>query len=299
MFWRCFFFLFYLFAAPQYTAAASTFKQDFVANPALWKISQGESHIYLFGTVHILPEKLDWMTASVRHAFNEADMLVVETLADVDVERTQTTLLTLAFASGAPLPPLADRIDASNRAALQSIVQKSGVPMTVLDQFHTWAATLILSSALLEKDGMSASNGVDQQLIKLARSKAMTIHPLETADEQLMFYHNLPEAEQRLLLDQLAASESSFSEDVYELISAWAKGDTELIKNLTDKELNASPILRETLLKKRNAQWVEWIKSQMAQPRTLFVAVGSAHLIGADSVPAMLKKQGITAVRLQ
>ena len=51
----------------------------------------------------------------------------------------------------------------------------------------------------------------------------------------------------------------------------------------------ASPDLYNDLLPRRNANWVVQIEEMLKGKGTIFIAVGAAHLIGEDSVLAMLK----------
>src|SRR6185437_4106899 len=52
------------------------------AQPALWEVSDADTTIYLFGTIHLLPEDLQWRTAKFDEALNSSQQLVVETIVD-------------------------------------------------------------------------------------------------------------------------------------------------------------------------------------------------------------------------
>ena len=59
-----------------------------------------------------------------------------------------------------------------------------------------------------------------------------------------------------------------------------------------------SPVAYRMLIADRNARWGEWIVQRMDQPGTVFVAVGTGHLIGRDSVQQKLTGHGFTATRI-
>ena len=40
--------------------------------PAIWVAKDFDSTLYLFGTVHLLPDDLDWQREDMREAFSEA-----------------------------------------------------------------------------------------------------------------------------------------------------------------------------------------------------------------------------------
>lgn len=45
--------------------------------PALWKLADADTTIYLFGTIHILPKDLPWRTPVLEHAIAASDELVL------------------------------------------------------------------------------------------------------------------------------------------------------------------------------------------------------------------------------
>ena len=73
-----------LLATAPAASAASTAP---AARPALWKVSDPDTTIYLFGTIHLLPRDYRWQTPKFASAVAKADELVVETI--VDLERPQ------------------------------------------------------------------------------------------------------------------------------------------------------------------------------------------------------------------
>ena len=56
--------------------------QDYDPSPALWKISDDDTVIHLFGTFHVLPEGFRWRTAKLDEIIANADEVVFETSED-------------------------------------------------------------------------------------------------------------------------------------------------------------------------------------------------------------------------
>jgi hypothetical protein len=46
--------------------------------PAMWKVADEDTTIYLFGTVHILPQGIEWYDTTIATALEGSDMLVTE-----------------------------------------------------------------------------------------------------------------------------------------------------------------------------------------------------------------------------
>jgi uncharacterized protein YbaP (TraB family) len=67
-------------------ASAQTDYAAIEAEPGLWTMSDEDSTVYIFGTVHILPPELDWQSAAVTAALEDAEIVYFE--ADVAVRRS-------------------------------------------------------------------------------------------------------------------------------------------------------------------------------------------------------------------
>src|SRR4051794_11042958 len=53
-----------------------------VAHPALWAIADADTTVYLFGTIHLLPENYRWRSAKLDNAVTGSQQLMVETIVD-------------------------------------------------------------------------------------------------------------------------------------------------------------------------------------------------------------------------
>ncbi len=84
-----------------------------------------------------------------------------------------------------------------------------------------------------------------------------------------------------------------------DLVGKWTAGDEAAIGEEFNSSMKETPHLAKVLLADRNARWAEWIKARMAQPGTVFVAVGAGHLSGADSVQSKLARHGLKSVRVE
>ena len=51
-----------------------------IARPAMWKVADADTTIYLFGTVHALPKDMEWLDGPLATAFDQSQELVTEIL---------------------------------------------------------------------------------------------------------------------------------------------------------------------------------------------------------------------------
>lgn len=267
--------------------------------PALWKLSDADTTIWLFGTIHVLPADYHWIDSALETVIAGADRLTMETVLEKDGEAAAGSLLMTMGSGTEGLPPLAERVPEDKRATLTTMIARTKLPPAFLDTLETWTAALMLVGVTIADLGLSADHGAEEQLEARFRTAGKPVDGLETPAEQLGYFDSLPEAEQRLFLATMLEDAGKARTDFDAMLAAWAKGDEAAIAATFDEEFEASPVLRETLLRGRNARWADQLKARLEAPGTSFVAVGAAHLAGPDSVQALLTAKGVTVERVR
>ena len=263
------------------------------AKPALWEITgpNGEQG-WLFGTIHALPEPVEWHGPKLTAALAKADRLVVE-VTGLDHPAQIGEVLT-ALATTPAQPALTARVEPRYRAQLQTLLDKAGLNEARFATVETWAAALTLARAASPEQDTAL--GVDRALLAEWGSRPVT--ELEGAEAQLRIFDALPEADQRDLLEA-TIDEASAGDRSTDLAKAWASGDMAAIGAETSRGLLADPELRAALLVGRNRAWAEKIAVMLKAKARPFIAVGAAHMAGADGLPLLLAARGFTVTRIQ
>ena len=278
--------------------AAAPAAQPATAGPALWKVADDDTTIYLFGTIHLLPKETRWRSPAFDQAAAGSDTLVVETVIDdSNPAATIGELFKLAISPG--LPPLLDRVPADKRDALATMVAKSGIPAQALDKMESWAAAFMLLGVQFQTLGLDSGSGVESILKKQFKDGGKPIGQLETNAEQLGFFDRLSEDAQRNFLLSVLDDPAAMKVQFGGMLAAWTRGDVKAIGDSFNHDLSEAPELKDALLVRRNANWANWVKSRLDQPGTVLVAVGAGHLAGEQSVQAMLELKGIKVSRVQ
>ena len=280
------------------TSAAATADAPQTAHPALWQVSDADTNIYLFGTIHLLPQDLQWRTAKFDQALENSQELVVETIVDQQhPEAIQAAEFSLGFRQG--LPPIADRVPPAKLAKLRTAIAASGIPEKVYDQMETWLAAIQLLGIQFRTMGLKGSDGPEEIMRQQFLTEKKPIGQLETNVEQFGYFDRLPEKAQRALLEGAIEPQTGMDKDYNAMLASWSRGDVKRIANSFNNQLADSPELKQALLEQRNANWTKWIEQRMAEPGTIMVAVGAGHLAGGDSVIARLQKDGYRVKRVQ
>jgi hypothetical protein len=265
--------------------------------PAMWKLADKDTTVYLFGTIHLLPEGRGWRTPAMEAAIKGSDELVLEVANVDDMMAAAQAMAKLGVSPG--LPPIAERVPEAKRAAMRAMIAESGIPEAVYDRLETWAAAMSLLGVTFKRLGLNPELGVENQIGTPFRASGKKVTGLETVEQQLGYFDTLSEPAQRAMLLSVVEDGKETRAQFAEMLDAWTSGDLKGIARTFDDETQMSPELKSALMSKRNAAWAEWLERRMETPGTVFVAVGAGHLAGSDSVQSMLKKKGLKAKRVQ
>ena len=257
--------------------------------PALWRIADEDSEIWLYGSVHVLPPELAWQGPRFEAAFAAAEELVLE--ADVS-----GNFAALAAQHGT-LPAgesLSDALDTQTRARLARVAQELRVDPATLERSRPWFAAVRLSVEHAAAQGHAADAGVEAVLTPQARAAGKRLAFLETPEQQI---RTLAELSREDELRFLAVTLRQIDEDADSLAAidaAWARGDVETLAALLDAQLReAGPGIHDAIIVARNRSWASEIAHRLDGSGRVFYVVGAAHLVGRDSVVAMLRARGI------
>lgn len=235
------------------------------ATPALWQVTDGDTTIYLFGTFHTLDGRTAWLDDKVRRAFDGSDELVLETVVP-------------------------DSQFAVQAAAEEQVTETSADGTRKLKPFFAGARQAVNQGRTI---GLSVEHGADAVLRRLAENSGKPVGGLESFEEQLSQLARIP-AQPAAKTSDTGASPVTMKD----LLSAWSTGDTGAFSVMLSGFEAKAPAAYRMLIADRNARWGQWIANRLDQPGTVFVAVGTGHLAGKDSVQSWLAARGIESTRV-
>ena len=263
--------------------------------PALWLVEgPGGQKAWLFGTIHALPQPVNWRSDKIAAALEQSDRLVLEVARIDDDAGTARAFAALAESPG--LPPLMQRVPGDLQDELGAALKQDGFAPDALDRYESWAAALMLQNAAMAAGQSDSANGIDRALL---RGYAKPVEEFEGAAAQLAIFDRLPEPAQRALLAAVLDGPGDELAEMRQLEQAWAHGDLALVDAATNADFLHNPDLRDALLVNRNRAWLSTLTGQLIRGGHPFVAVGLAHLVGNAGLPALLAAQGYKVTRLQ
>lgn len=277
------------------TAAAQPAPRAPGDGPPLWVIRDADSTVYLFGTVHLLRPGAAWGSDKVDAAFDSASDVWFEVVNPDD----QAAMMTAVRDHGlSPERPLSSRLSADEKARLDVALRSMGMDPAQIDPMRPWFAAMIVGVTPLTAAGYDPAAGVELNLRNRARTAGKTLHGFETLDQQLAGLAGMSDEGQTIYLRHYLAHYDEAAGEMDRLVAGWTVGDLEAIRIYA--RANGRAISEEThelFMASRNADWAGQIETLLKGSGVSFIAVGAAHLVGDDSVQALLAQKGIQAVR--
>lgn len=268
-----------------------------VAAPPIWSVSDADSTIYLFGTMHLLSDKADWQTPVLKKAMAEASDVWFET--EIAPDENAAMLLFSRYGLD-PANPLSKRLKPEVLTKVKAAFAAEDLPFERADIMRPWAAAMMISVMPAMKSGFSNEGGADATLDREAKAQGKTIKAFNSMEEQIRFLADLPaEVENQFLEDIL--SEADTDEDQSEAMQqAWLDGDVNALGPMILKEMKEQrPQLYSVLITGRNNQWVDMLTERMKGKGVTMVNVGALHMVGDEGLPALLAARGFRVERVQ
>jgi uncharacterized protein YbaP (TraB family) len=271
------------------------------ANALLWRIETPKP-AYLYGTIHIPDERVLALPRVVSEAFVQADVINMEIPLDPQSQ--------MAVAGQMLLPDgetLKDVLPKKLYQRLDALFSEKNLPLAALGKLKIWAISVqvMLVDHFLD---FATRQPLDLMLYTRAQKAGKIVGGLETLEEQMAIFDSLSQKEQVVLLektlDLLAEYKKKGVDPVEELIEVYLKGDEEALWSAMRETYDDDDPLDRKLMKRlfsdRNEKMLKRIEKKLksAPSEKYFFAIGAGHLVGADGLVAMLRKNGFKVLRI-
>jgi uncharacterized protein YbaP (TraB family) len=200
----------------------------------------------------------------------------------------------------APGKPLSKSLTGAELKTLDEAARLAGLTGAQLNIFRPWFAALTISNAAITRAGYDPMSGVDSKIEKAFAARGIKPKGLETAELQIKVFAGMTSEQELRYLRETIEEYEAAPVELDKMVDQWSKGDIAGMEEMFVTEMKVEePDLYAALLTNRNASWVTRIEGILAGSGVSFMAVGAGHLIGPDSVVAMLAAKGIVAERVQ
>ncbi|QDG39940.1 TraB/GumN family protein [Alteromonas mediterranea] len=280
-----------LFSLGLAVSSVTTAVADTDSQTSVWKVSNGEDAVYVGGTIHILPISEFPLPSEFTDIYEQADTLVFEVkMPDPsDIEGQKKMMAGLAYAEGKSLK---DDVSEETYQALNAYLSNFGATADQLARFKPGMVASMLVAMEAQRSQM-AGQGVDAYFMQLAARDGKASEYLESLDFQINMFANMGAGEEDRLISETLETLPELKDMLKSTIKAWREGDTEQIDELVvDTFKRESPTSYDDVFTKRNQNWLPQIEAMFGDEDQEFVLVGAGHLVGDDSVIALLEAKG-------
>ncbi len=269
------------------------------AAPLLWKVTDQSGHtLYLFGTIHVGDERSEAVLKRVSPVLEDCDALAVEfdlvayqSNGDAMMRDMMQYLLTDGSTIEDYMPS-----DLYDRAF--SLLNEAGLFPSAMRSYNLamWAQ-LVETAAITAKSDLSAEYAMDMLLIRRAYEKQIPVLDVESAQFQMQLLNSFDDA---LYLAQIETTLDSL--DVYKvslnaMYELWLSGNRDAFWAMVAAEENAGDLVADynrRLIGDRNVNMAETAKEYLNSGRTVFFAVGAAHMANDAGIVKLLTDAGFT-----
>ena len=261
--------------------------------PALFRLTKGQSTVYLFGSIHLLPNKFTWRTPAIEQAISHADVFMFEANLDFATAEFHYFLDQHGYLPAGHTLHTMLSLDGQQQYA--SLIRDLHIDPDKLDHLRPGVAVMMLDQVGTGAR-LALGPGVDVALIRDAKQHAKDVGYLETLQSQLQTITAIDGGDGIEVLEKnLTERKDGDGKKYQDMLAAWAGGDLMTLSTMD----GIDPKQRVLMLDNRNKNWIPRIESMLEIPKTYFITVGAAHLAGHNSVIELLCGKGWKVLRLQ
>ncbi len=268
-----------------------------------WQVTSDTATVYLLGSIHFADKSFYPLRQEIENAFSRCEYLVVE----LDVNKVDAEIYNSLLSQKGVYKDgktIKDVISNETWLRLQKRLDQLNINYENIKNYRPGVLVLTLTAMQVMHMGFDPQLGIDVHFLLEATRQAKNIIELETLEQQINLFLNIPD-------DELLLKESLYSLDESELmmanmVSYWKYGDeTQMNKLLFEDAIEDYPAFSEIydrLFYERNEQMTlkidAMLKQKAAEKTFYFVVVGAGHLIGEKGIVNSLKEKGYDLKRL-
>jgi hypothetical protein len=254
-------------------------------------VSDRDSELVLFGSVHVLPPGLDWRPPALTSALDRADDVWFELPINPEAEAQVARMA----AERGYLPvdqTLSSLLSPEGAARLIRMCQAYGVAAPMIERYRPWLAEVVLATAAYRAAGADGESGVEKSIAAMTPPDAAR-RAFETPAQQMSLFADGPLAEQIASLEESLKELESDPESYRELVADWMAADLAgLERDALEPLRRATPALYARMVSDRNRTWAGVLDARLKGSGRTVVVVGVGHLVGPEGLPARLRGLG-------
>jgi uncharacterized protein YbaP (TraB family) len=263
---------------------------------SLWELHGKHNTVYVLGSIHTLRASDYPLAPAIMDAYRDSKALVME----IDLNEMESPDVQAEMLQSAALPEgksLEQIVGPARYARAQELVRDVGLDLSMFGGYAPWFVAEAVSQLQLAQLGFDTQSGVEMFFMARARNDGKNVSGLETAHEQLTIFESMSMETQAAYMMSSLEQAHDLPKQVNDMVQAWRRGDTAWFQTEIKSDLGKDPALYQSMVAARNRKWISKIEAMLDDDKNYLIIVGTAHLVGPDSVIELLKKDGVHAAQ--
>lgn len=258
-------------------------------NALLWevKLKDGKTTSYLYGTMHLMDAKLFYFPKKLEKLLLKSDVLCME-IANINDPDLSPDALFLTDES------LSDYFNTEQMDSIYHWAEKA--LLMNKEQFDTnfnKAKPFLLMQFLLQSSLPENSKSYEKEFENLAIKNKIATTGLESVTEQLNLFTSFSKNDQTEMVMSSLRDEAKAKSSFEQMQQIYLTQNLDNLYAFMKKESDSPIANSRVFLENRNQNWIPQMEKMM-ENKSVFFALGAAHLAGLEGVIELLIKKGYT-----
>lgn len=286
------------------SAATEASEANNAPTPLLWKVTGDAGNVlYLFGTIHLGDERNETILRQLANRLDACDALAVEcdvVAFEEDKERLTRVVQSMLYTDGTKA---SDHMRAD-------LYDKAKEYLTAEDEYNElynyynlsfWSS--LLQQTAIGKSDLDTDLAMDTLLLRRAKEQQQDILEAESVEFQYDMDNSFPDAWYNLQIEAFFEENDAFIPELNKLYEAWTTGDEATITAMlegededasegTEEERKLAEDYHKKMYTDRNNGMTAKAESYLLSGKSVFFAVGEAHMIGDEGIVRQLTDKG-------
>ncbi len=278
--------------------------------PLLWRVTDAEGReIYLFGTCHVGDERNDAVFERVAPVLDKCGALAVEfdvVAYEKDAVQMMKDTAQYVLTDGSTV---SDYMPPELYERSYELLERADMSPDLFLRYNlAWWAQLVDSATQEVYSDLDTDKAMDSMLIEHAYGIGIPVLEVESAQFQITLLNSFENELYLLLIEDELDTADTYGDDLEELYGLWLSGDRytfweylaeengeeELSAEFSEEQIALIEDYNRRLLDDRNLGMFDRAVEYLESGKTVFFAVGAAHMANDIGIVRLLTDAGYT-----
>jgi uncharacterized protein YbaP (TraB family) len=273
----------------------------------MWRVTGGEGHtLYLFGTIHVGDKRNKTVMEKITPVLDSCDALAVEFDAVAYAKDSQQMMKDMEQYLLTDGSVVSDYMPEELYQRSYELLDRAGLFPGVFSYYNlAWWTQMVDSAMLMVYTDLDSEKAMDSMLIYHAYDREMPVLEVESSEFQMSLLNSFDDELYLMMIEDALESAETYGSDLGELYELWLSGDRDTFwtyladdesggdaGDYTEEQIALLEDYNRKLLDERNLGMRDRAMEYLASGKTVFFAVGAAHMANEAGLVQLLTDAG-------